>query len=107
MVQAKHIGVGVAALAAGSVTALGIAVLVGRRSNEEPAPNAATDDTQTSPPPAGPEVSGAAPNDGHVPTDLLPDADPGAGGRAIPAFRPDPTAPLEPGFREALTGSPV
>lgn len=107
MVQAKNIGLGLAAFAAGSAAALGIATLVGRRLGKESASTPAIDDTQTPLPPAGPEVSGAAPYGGHVPTDLLPGANPGAGGRAIPAFRPDPTAPIEPGFREALTGSPV
>lgn len=38
----------------------------------------------------------------HVPTDLMGDAPPGAGDRAIDAFRPDPTAPVPPEMRESL-----
>lgn len=38
----------------------------------------------------------------HVPTDLMGDAPPGAGERAIDAFRPDPTAPVPPEMRESL-----
>ncbi|WP_375403673.1 hypothetical protein [uncultured Sphingomonas sp.] len=38
----------------------------------------------------------------HVPTDLMGDAPPGAGERAIDAFRPDPTAPVPAEMRESL-----
>ncbi|ATY33997.1 hypothetical protein [Sphingomonas psychrotolerans] len=46
---------------------------------------------------------------GHVPTDLMGDAHPGPNDRAIDAFRPDPTAPIPAGerdaFRPALAGA--
>ncbi len=45
--------------------------------------------------------AGASVNE-HVPTDLLADGDPGAGGRAPAAFRPDPTAIPTAEEREAL-----
>ncbi|WP_375428007.1 hypothetical protein [uncultured Sphingomonas sp.] len=38
----------------------------------------------------------------HVPTDLMGDAAPGAGDRAIDAFRPDPTASVPPEMRDSL-----
>ncbi len=38
----------------------------------------------------------------HVPTDLMGDAPPGDGERAIDAFRPDATAPVPPEMRESL-----
>lgn len=38
----------------------------------------------------------------HVPTDLMGDTPPGAGERAIDAFRPDATAPVPPEMRESL-----
>ncbi|NIJ21086.1 hypothetical protein FHS95_002778 [Sphingomonas naasensis] len=45
----------------------------------------------------------------HVPTDLLGDAHPGPNDRAPEAFRPDPTAPVPAGerdaFRPALAGA--
>jgi hypothetical protein len=45
----------------------------------------------------------------HVPTDLMGDAHPGPDDRAIDAFRPDPTAPIPEGerdaFRPALAGA--
>jgi hypothetical protein len=49
----------------------------------------------------------ARPGDaGHVPTDLMRDTHPGPHDRAIDAFRPDPTAPVPPGEREALRPAP-
>lgn len=45
----------------------------------------------------------------HVPSDLLGDTHPGPDDRAPEAFRPDPTAPVPPGerdaFRPALAGA--
>lgn len=45
----------------------------------------------------------------HVPTDLMGDTHPGPDDRAIDAFRPDPTAPVPAGerdaFRPALAGA--
>lgn len=40
--------------------------------------------------------------DGTVPTDLMGDAHPDGGTRAIEAFRPDPTAPVPASERDAL-----
>ena len=50
--------------------------------------------------PAGADNSALTPE--HVPTDLMGDTPPGAGDRAIDAFRPDPTAPVPPEMRESL-----
>ena len=48
------------------------------------------------------------PVDGTGPTDLMGDEHPDGSERAIPEFRPDPTAPVPPGerddFRPALAG---
>lgn len=48
-------------------------------------------------------------NGEHVPTDLLGDTHPGPNDRAPEAFRPDPTAPVPAGerdaFRPALAGA--
>jgi hypothetical protein len=45
----------------------------------------------------------------HVPTDLMGDTHPGPNDRAVDAFRPDPTAPIPEGerdaFRPALAGA--
>ncbi|MDT8758629.1 hypothetical protein MZO42_07960 [Sphingomonas psychrotolerans] len=45
----------------------------------------------------------------HVPTDLMGDEHPGPEDRAVEAFRPDPTAPIPDGerdaFRPALAGA--
>ncbi|MBO9624405.1 MAG: hypothetical protein J7500_16985 [Sphingomonas sp.] len=45
----------------------------------------------------------------HVPTDLMGDTHPGPEDRAVDAFRPDPTAPIPEGerdaFRPALAGA--
>jgi hypothetical protein len=45
----------------------------------------------------------------HVPTDLMGDTHPGFEDRAVDAFRPDPTAPIPEGerdaFRPALAGA--
>ena len=49
---------------------------------------------------AGADRSALTPE--HVPTDLMGDAPPGAGDRAIDAFRPDATAPVPPEMRESL-----
>jgi hypothetical protein len=49
------------------------------------------------------------PSEGVVPTDLLGDEHPDGSARAIPAFRPDPTAPVPAAereqFRPALVNS--
>jgi hypothetical protein len=60
----------------------------------------------------GPRAAKAAPPAGsaeHVPTDLMGDTHPGFEDRAVDAFRPDPTAPIPEGerdaFRPALAGA--
>ena len=39
---------------------------------------------------------------GHIPTDLMGDQHPGPDDRAVDAFRPDPTAPIPAGERDAF-----
>lgn len=103
--SAEAIAIGVAAL--GAVTAL-IAWLVkkgGRtdysveRSNEG-AGVAGSDAIAAQPAPANP--GGPSSIEGDVPTDLLGDHHPGPNERAAPAFRPDPTAPVPEGRRDAF-----
>jgi hypothetical protein len=59
-------------------------------------PVGTSDDTTT----AGADRSALTPE--HVPTDLMGDTPPGAGDRAIDAFRPDPTAPVPSEMRDSL-----
>lgn len=59
-------------------------------------PVGTSDDSTT----AGADRSALTPE--HVPTDLMGDTPPGAGDRAIDAFRPDPTASVPPEMRDSL-----
>lgn len=107
----KQIGLGIGAFVAGVVAVTAGAVVAGSL----PARDQGEPDKRRRPLTGSGEGTSAAPatttdnqraGEGHVPTDLMGDHHPGPDERAPEAFRPDPTAPLEPGFREALTGSP-
>jgi hypothetical protein len=121
----KKLGLGLGAFAAGAAAWTWGASRYGdklaRGLNLDPAldngTGAVPGDSTTSPVAPRPATMAAAPvgmaetekghtnapgNEGHVPVDLMAAGDPGAGGRADPAFRPDPTAVPTDAEREAL-----
>jgi len=88
----KDIGLGLGAFAAGVVAFVGGAAFLGRVRPQALAGGGL-------PTPRG---SGGFGTGEHEPTDLLRPDHPGFGDRAVDAFRPDPTAPMPEGEREAL-----
>ncbi len=79
------IGLGLGSFVAGTAALLGVAVLSGRHLSRG----------------AGARGGGEGSAE-HVPTDLMRDTHPGSNDRAPEAFRPDPTAAVPEGEREAL-----
>ncbi|MBB5710193.1 hypothetical protein [Sphingomonas xinjiangensis] len=101
------------ALIGAVVAALFGASKLGKRSYTDGQPLAPGAQPDPAPTPAeGPAAAQTAQTPGsaeHVPTDLMSDKHPGFEDRAVDAFRPDPTAPIPDGerdaFRPALAGS--
>lgn len=102
--SAEAIAIGVAAF--GAVTALAAWLLKkGSRTDSVERSNggagvAGSDAIAAQRAPANP--GGPSSIEGDVPTDLLGDHHPGPDDRAAPAFRPDPTAPVPEGRRDAF-----
>jgi hypothetical protein len=99
---------------AGAIAATAFGLLkLGKRTYVSGAPLSPPPMPKPAPTPAdGPTAANTAATGGtaeHVPTDLMGDAHPGFEDRAIDAFRPDPTAPIPEGerdaFRPALAGA--
>lgn len=110
--------IAIGTLSAGAIIGAVVAALFGARklgkgsyTNGQPlAPGAQPDPAPT--PAQGPAAAQNAQTAGsaeHVPSDLMGDKHPGFNDRAVDAFRPDATAPIPEGerdaFRPALAGS--
>jgi hypothetical protein len=106
----RQVGLGLGAFGLGAAVWTVVTTLFGKPAGGTMPPESAPKGPQGSlaPVPLAAEATPArptAPADSpeHVPTDLLPDADPAApGARAIDAFRPDPTAPVPDSMRDSL-----
>lgn len=105
-------------LSAGAVIGAVVAALfgakkLGKRSYTDGQPLAPGAQPDPAPTPAkGPvaaQTAGSVGSAEHVPSDLMGDKHPGFEDRAVDAFRPDPTAPIPAGerdaFRPALAGA--
>jgi hypothetical protein len=100
-------GIGAGLVFAGAAVARAVSTVAGLREDEATTGEAsALDAAPAADHPVGATAAAAAnpASEGgeHVPTDLMGDTHPDGSERAVDAFRPDPTAPIPAGERDAF-----